>query len=243
MYLYRLRKITAGISISKSVEKYYRNLGIKIPFHTIYNGIDLAEFTLNENKKYWKKKIGIDEHAITFVVVGHLSKLKDPLLVIKSYISLINKGLLKNTVLIFCGSGLEEKKCKELAKPYSQILFKGYVFNVSDYLKAADFSICASHSEGFGLNYIEAMAAGAFVLSSKIPAFNEFAEICPILKEYQFGVGNQKELEKCMLSVGGGIVDKLCISSGIIEKFSSENMGKEHMDLYEKYYKNGNDFK
>lgn len=237
-YMHRLKKISGGISISNSVKEFYQKKNIGIPFHSIYNGIDMSDFSICGNDKmYWKKKIGLEKVDTLFVVVGHLSKLKDPLLVIKSYISLINKGYVKKSALVFCGSGTEEAECKKLANSYPQIIFKGYVFNVSDYLKAADFSICASHSEGFGLNYIEALSAGAIVISSKIPAFDEFVKIYPELKKYQFNVGNQCELERCMQIVNkeNGDVDITNIQKDVVERFSSEIMGVNHMNLYNKF--------
>lgn len=240
-YVYRLKKISAAVSISKSVKDYYSHFNFPILIHMIYNGVNMEQFVLGvQDKKYWKKKLGFANVNLLIVVVGHLSKLKDPLLVVKAYISMVDQGYLKNSSLLFCGAGSEEKECKALAQNYSQIIFKGYVFNVADYLRAADVSICASHSEGFGLNYIEALASGALVLSSKIPTFNEFSQIYPLLQKYQFDKGNQKELEEVLMRVEKKTENIDSLMNNVITNFSSIRMAMEYMDLYDVYLNSPN---
>lgn len=240
-YVYRLKKISAAVSISKSVKDYYSHFNFPILIHMIYNGVNMEQFVLGvHDKQYWKKKLGFANVNLLIVVVGHLSKLKDPLLVVKAYISMVNQGYLKNSSLLFCGAGSEEKECKALAQNYSQIIFKGYVFNVADYLRAADVSICASHSEGFGLNYIEALASGALVLSSKISTFNEFSQIYPLLQKYQFGKGNQKELEEVLMRVEKKTENIDSLMDDVIANFSSIRMAMEYMDLYDVYLNSPN---
>ena len=240
-YVYRLKKISAAVSISKSVKDYYSHFNFPILIHMIYNGVNMEQFVLGvHDKQYWKKKLGFANVNLLIVVVGHLSKLKDPLLVVKAYISMVNQGYLKNSSLLFCGAGSEEKECKALAQNYSQIIFKGYVFNVADYLRAADVSICASHSEGLGLNYIEALASGALVLSSKISTFNEFSQIYPLLQKYQFGKGNQKELEEVLMRVEKKTENIDSLMDDVIANFSSIRMAMEYMDLYDVYLNSPN---
>ena len=240
-YVYRLKKISAAVSISKSVKDYYSHFNFPILIHMIYNGVNMEQFVLGvHDKQYWKKKLGFANVNLLIVVVGHLSKLKDPLLVVKAYISMVDQGYLKNSSLLFCGTGSEEKECKALAQNYSQIIFKGYVFNVADYLRAADVSICASHSEGFGLNYIEALASGALVLSSKIPTFNEFSQIYPLLQKYQFDKGNQKELEEVLMRVEKKTENIDSLMDNVIANFSSIRMAMEYMDLYDVYLNSPN---
>lgn len=237
-YLHRLKKISAAVSISKTVKDYYSNFDIKIPIYMIYNGLNMKQFELKtHNKQYWKRKLGFENVGVLIVVVGHLSKLKDPLLVVKSYISVIKQGYLKNSLLLFCGTGSEEKKCKDLAKDYGQIIFKGYIFNVADYLRAADVSICASHSEGFGLNYIEALVSGTLVLSSKISTFNEFSQIYPLLRKYQFGKGNQMELEKVLMHIEDKTENIDELMNNARKNFSSTRMAIEYMNLYDELLK------
>lgn len=65
------------------------------------------------------------------------------------------------------------EECKQLAKGCPSIVFKGYTFNVDEYLKAADYAICASRSEGFGLSCVEALMTGVPVIASDIGPFRE----------------------------------------------------------------------
>ncbi len=235
-YRERLKKVTVGVAISESVKEYYHKSLPDLSQTLIYNGIDVVKFDMqNYDKSYWKEKIGVSGSQVLYVVVGHLSKLKNPLYVIKTFTSLLDKGFLRNTTLLFCGSGTEENKCKRLAYKYPQIIFKGFVPNVSDYLRAADVSICASKSEGFGLNFIEALASNALVLSNLIPAFNEFSSIYPKLQKYQFSTQCQESLESRLCEIEReGLEDINDVVDDVKNRFSATQMALEYMKLYEK---------
>ena len=235
-YLYRLRKVTAAVSISESVLNYYASLMPRMKLHMVYNGIDMENFCDEFiDKKKWKNKLGYNDVDSLIVVVGHLSKLKNPELVIKAFISLQDKGYLKNTKLLFCGSGSEELKCRSLSKNYPQIEFLGYVFNVYEYLKAADISICASSSEGFGLNFVEALASGVLVVSSDISTFKEFSDLYPYLKKYQFETGNQIDLESKLIQLENSIERIEAIKKDVVVRFSSVRMASQYMEIYDEY--------
>lgn len=235
-YLYRLRKIECRVGISETVTKYYDSILRNNKSCTIYNGINTCRFNLNEKTRInLKRSLGLDIYNKVFVVVGHLSPLKDPLTVLKAYIDLIDKGKLKDSCLIFCGHGTLYEKCKFLATNYHMIKFTGYINNVHEYLQVADYSICASHSEGFGLNYIEAIMCGCVVISSKIPAFNEFTDRYFELKQLQFEPSDKNHLAQVITDAISNDIDMTSIRKDAINRFSAQRMSIGYMDLFETY--------
>ena len=76
-------------------------------------------------------------------MVGTVRKIKDPRTVIKAFLGLPD-NIRESSLLLFLGKGNLLEECKQLAKGCPSIVFKGYTFNVDEYLKAADYAICAS---------------------------------------------------------------------------------------------------
>lgn len=232
-YLQRLRKIECRVGISDTVTRYYDSILNDRKGITIYNGINTSRFNLNEhNKIELKKSLGLNHYDNIFVVVGHLSSLKDPLTVLRAYIRLIDNGQLLNSCLVFCGHGALYKKCQRLAENYPMIKFTGYINNVQEYLQVADYSICASHSEGFGLNFIEALICGCTVISSKIPVFNEFASYYPCLKTLQFNVSDEMDLAHAIQNAAISDIDMTVMREDAIRRFSAKEMSVNYMKLY-----------
>ena len=222
-YLYRLRKIDSILRNNKS--------------RTIYNGINTCRFNLNKQKRIdLKRTLCLDQYDKVFVVVGHLSPLKDPLTVIKTYIGLIDKGKLPESCLIFCGHGVLYEKCRKMAMNYPMIKVTGYINNVHEYLQIADYSICASHSEGFGLNFIEALICGCTIISSKIPVFNEFTSYYPYLKTLQFNVSDEEDLAHAIQKAVSDDMDMTIMREDAIRRFSAKEMSVNYMDLYKRVF-------
>ncbi len=234
-YIYRLQKINLGISISKTVRSFFCKCVQSVPFVVVYNGIDVGRFKVSNEleKEKCRKILGFPNDELLIVIVGHLSRLKDPLVIIRSFKSLIDKRLINKCSLIFCGDGELRKKCESMCLDYPMIKFIGYTNEVNEYLKAANYSICASHSEGFGLNYIEALIAGNLVVSSNIGAFNEFANLYPLLGKFQFEVANEASLEKVLLSALNSRIDILSTSTKASNDFSAVRMAREYMKIYD----------
>lgn len=224
------------VAISNSVCNFYKEIFPSKHIQTIYNGIDNAQYCGEYDKVKLRARLNIKQDSIIFVVVGTLSKIKDPITVIKAFELAANLVNDKKACLYFLGQGSLQKKCQSLAMSNSNIELKGYVFNVPEYLKAADFSICASHSEGFGLNFIESVMAGTPVISSKIGPFNEFTDQYRQLKPYQFQPSNIEELSKCIAKAVSNrySIDMISAQRDAIVRFSAKEMSKAYMNLYSK---------
>lgn len=222
------------VAISNSVCDFYKEIFPSKHIQTIYNGIDNAQYCGEYDKVKLRTRLNIKQDSIIFVVVGTLSKIKDPITVIKAFELAANLVNDKKICLYFLGQGPLQKKCQSLTMSDSNIELKGYVFNVPEYLKAADFSICASHSEGFGLNFIESVMAGTPVISSKIGPFNEFTDLYQQLEPYQFQPGDVEELSKCIVKAVNNLhsMDIMSAQRDAIVRFSAMEMSKAYMNLY-----------
>ena len=232
-YISRLRRVECRVGISNTVTKYYDFILKDGKSHTIYNGINTSIFNLNENQRIeLKKYLGLEQYKKIFVVVGHLSPLKDPLTILKAYIDLTDNGKLPDSCLVFCGNGVLYEKCKLMAMNYPMIRFTGYINNIQEYLQVADYSICASHSEGFGLNFIEALVCGCTIISSKIPVFNEFISYYPQLQSLQFNVSDENELAIAINNAIKSTMNVTEMSKDARQRFSAREMSANYMNLY-----------
>ncbi len=196
------------VGISEVVSAYNRKrLKQGLAIETIYNGIDTQtfDFALGEERKAKRQELGIQPNDFIFLLVGRLSFLKDPLLVIQAFSELIDAGKLPQGVkLIILGTGELLADCKALAKPYGgQILVRGFTKDVAGYLNASDCLISASHSEGFGLNVAEALASGLRVMVSDLPVHLEVLRLAGLddneVKQSSFPVGDKEALKAGLL--------------------------------------------
>ena len=233
-YMLSLNKIDMRVGISSAVTHYYDTILKNKKSITIYNGINMSKFGNHtaHTKVKLKEKLGLSKYSVIFVVVGHLSRLKDPITVINAYKRLIDSQELSNSCLLFCGTGVLEARCKKLAKGYPMIKFLGYIDNVHEYLQIANYSICASHSEGFGLNFIESLASGCAVISTRIPAFNEFVAYYPELENLQFTPSNAIELANVIRFTTTTQIDVDTIRRDVEQRFSSRTMSNNYVQLF-----------
>ncbi len=168
-----LRRIAAPVGVSGAVAHNLTDcFGIRA--RTICNGVETAVFTPvpAQERSALRDKLGFAEDEPVWVSVGHLSERKDPLAVIHAF----REASLPKARLVFLGSGPQEAECRRAAEGCKQIVFAGRVENVSDFLRAADGFISASHAEGFPNAVLEALACGLPCLLSDIPPHGELAE-------------------------------------------------------------------
>lgn len=237
-YIHRLKKIDCRVGISNTVTNYYDNIITCSKGVTIYNGVDTNIYNCEPVlKERLKVKLGLNEYKTIFVVVGHLNELKDPCTIIRAFRRLIDSRQLDDSCLIFCGNGPLYEKCIQLSHDYPMIKLVGFVNNVDEYLKVADFSICASHSEGFGLNYIEAVMCGCVVISSEIAAFSEFSSFYPKLGALQFAVSDYIKLADTINELMLNPIDINEIMQDACCRFSARGMSANYMSLYKQLSK------
>lgn len=194
----------------------------------------VEKFNIREGvpQREWREKLDLPKDYIIFVVVGTVRKIKDPRTVIKAFLGLPD-NIRESSLLLFLGKGNLLEECKQLAKGCPSIVFKGYTFNVDEYLKAADYAICASRSEGFGLSCVEALMTGVPVIASDIGPFREFTAGYPELQNLHFPVGRVDLLRDKMKYAFGHPIEIIAVANEIRDRFSTDRMVGNYVKLYQ----------
>lgn len=140
---------------------------------TIPNAVDEERFypVTSEEKIRLRAKLNLSNNKTIFISVGQLSERKDPLTIIKSFLT--KSWTDRCPQLIFVGDGPLREKCIEESQNCDDILFTGNIVNVSDYLRASDYYISASTAEGLPNAVLEGMACGLPVCLSDIEPHKE----------------------------------------------------------------------
>lgn len=171
-------RILAGIeslvTISSAIARRL-SAGSNRPVTIIRNGVDTEIFhpaIPPETKESLRKKLGIPTAKKVFISVGHLTPLKDPFTIIRAFQS---PRLSEDCAVFFLGNGPLMDQCKVYEKKASMV-FLGSVPSVAEYLRAGDFYISSSQTEGMPNGVMEAMACGLPCVLSDIEAHREMTD-------------------------------------------------------------------
>lgn len=233
-YLRNLNRLDAAAAISQSVGEFYRPILSHTKVHLVYNGVETTQFKLvtGLSKVAMREKLGLPSGRNLFISVGALSAGKDPCTIIEAYKKAFHPDDPQAPLLLFLGQGVLAEKCKKMVVGWDSVIFKGYVFNPNEYLQAADYSVSASQSEGFGLNIIESLLCGVPTICSNIGPSTEFVAPYPALKQLQFRVGNLDELKEKLREVNQSPINMTGIIEDVAKRFSAQRMSGDYMELY-----------
>lgn len=174
-------------------------------------------------------------NTFDFVSIGNLNYGKRMDLTIEAFYSAF-RDFQEVTLTIF-GEGNERYKLESIIKKYSlenRVKLMGMCSRtiIKDKLKNSDCFVLASRSETFGVAYIEALASGVPVISTKCGGPEVFVHekngvIVP--------VDDLKELVRAMIYMykNISIFDREKISAEVKMKFSPECVSKELLKVYE----------
>jgi len=147
---------------------------LKIP-----NGIDTEKFRVvsEEDKRKFKKEIGIGENIPVFIYTGTIQRKKNLKSLIKVADILKSQG--EKFKLLIVGDGPERKALEKEVKNRSMgdfILFKGKQEKIEKFLFASDIFILPSFVEGLSNALLEAGSCGLGCVVSDIPGNREVVE-------------------------------------------------------------------
>jgi glycosyltransferase involved in cell wall biosynthesis len=194
-------------------------------------------------KQLSKVKPDSERNFFTIVFIGRLTELKGVKYLLEAIKILKNQGAVFGCKII--GDGPERISLENLAEQLNisnQINFIGFVQHkdISEYLNNAGVFVGPSittedgYKEGFGLVFVEAMAAGLPVIASRSGGITD------IVKHMETGLlVEEKNSEKIAeyileLSHNGALRERL-ITNGkrLAEKYSWENIAMKYTELYE----------
>ncbi|MBP6128158.1 glycosyltransferase family 4 protein [Flavobacterium sp.] len=220
------------VACSEFVANEIKNrYGIRLKI--IYNGVPKKiYYKTNENERKASRKklmLPLDNHI--YVFIGLLIYRKDPITVLKAF---INSNAINNSILLIIGDGPLMDECKSLCFEHRRnILFLGNQPSTIDYLKASNFYISSSYSEGLPTSVMEAMGCGLPVILSNINPHKEL--VFNILNyDYSFPVNDYKKLADKIDKIAADDFDSISESCYkiISETINSEIMASEYQKLY-----------
>ncbi len=230
MYLlmhYSLRKIKNNICCSKILADLLNKKYSYMDFKYIDNGVDTKKFYPIADKLNLRNKLILPLDKKIFIWVGAFIERKSPLTLVKG----IQKLNQDNIFFVFCGSGdLKQNSKKELLNN-KNVLFTGEINNIDEYLKAADYYISTSFSEGLPNSVLEAMACGLPVILSDIP---QHKYILKNINNFYFKTGDSQDLADKIISVLKEDYAKYSKDSVTVveDNFSASAMSLKYQNYY-----------
>jgi glycosyltransferase involved in cell wall biosynthesis len=145
------------------------------------NGLPLEELAASPAAPRHAMGIGVKGPVILYA--GRLEPSKDVRTLIQALPGVF--ALHPRAVCVICGDGSERRRLQDDVRGAgleTRVVFAGYVDPLAPWLKTADVFVSPSLSEGQPNAVLEAMACGAPLVVSDIPAHREFLdETCAIL--------------------------------------------------------------
>lgn len=226
-----LKSIDQVIAVSNSISRVLQKIGLNSD--VIQNGCDTIKFSpvSATQKLELRKKLGLSLESILLISVGHLSKLKDPITIIRAFKSCIRKDKFQ---LLFIGDGEIRTPCEaEAMLEEERIRFIGRVSNVDEYLKASDVFLSASLSEGLPNTVLESLSCGIPTILSRIPQHQEL--FGNNFAQYSFfDIGNVKELADILNTFSLSSLNSMPLRQLIEENFDSKDMSRKYQQLYKR---------
>ena len=224
-----IEKLTARIAVSEmarsTLREHFQTDAVVIP-----NGIDLSKYSGAQRREAWSS-----DQSIGFL--GRFEEPRKGLEVLLAALPLISKSLPKFQLFV-AGPGNPEPILKSLPSQFrSHITFLGRLTEneKADFLRSVSVYVAPNTGgESFGIILTEAMAAGAAIVASDIPAFSE------VLSHGEYGslfvAGDSTSLAKNIIKV---VQEKSSreevVSRGLhaSQRYGWESVATEIADVYE----------
>ncbi|HHV99394.1 MAG TPA: glycosyltransferase family 4 protein [Clostridiaceae bacterium] len=218
-----LQKKVLNIITDAKLKEVIKEKSIIIP-----NGID--KFWIENN--YVKTSNSFPQ--IKLIQVGRLTKRKNQKLTLLSVSNLLSKNY--NVSVDFVGDGEDYKKLKALSRKLKiedKVKFYGYIEDKNVLLelyRKSDIFVLPSHTETFGISYIEAMSQGLPVIYTKNQGIDEY------YKEFEVGchVNSYSVSELCdgILKIVEKYneISKTCSRESL--KYDWDNIANQYLFIY-----------
>lgn len=159
------KNATHWLSCSDIAGRYV--FGKDVPYHVLYNGIDLKRFKFSVvSRQKIRQELGFD-NSYVIMNVGRFAEQKNHFFIVQVFHELLRRVPNSKLLLIGTGSLREEieKRCKKLGIS-DRVVILYNIQNTEEYYDAADAFILPSLYEGMGIVVIESQACGLYTLIS-----------------------------------------------------------------------------
>lgn len=228
------KRMAAGepvVTCSESLTKIYKSCqNMDIP--CIRNGVDVSQYTKRkcDEIECMRRKLDLPLEKVINVYSGSFIDRKNQREAITAFLNMKKN---EDAVLLLLGDGANFETLKNEFSEYANILFRGKVSNVNDYLHACDVYLATSKSEGLPNGVLEAMACGLPLLLSDIPQHLEILETDPKCG-HSYKLGNVGQLAALMDQMMGENLMEMGERSytAVMKNFTAEGMSKRYQNLY-----------
>jgi len=247
-----LRKVYRGliqryIPMSKDLEYWLIN-HIKISqekITQIYNGVDVDKFYPSKEKSIELLPENFRlKNLVIIGTVGRQEPVKNPVLLLKAFIELVNAQPEKKEAvrLILIGDGSLNVALKAIAKDNDVedlVWMSGDRSDISDLLQILDIFVLPSLNEGISNTILEAMSTGLPVIATDVGGNPELVVNgqtgmlvkSQSVKELQLALDFYIENPETKIQ-HGSMARKLCV-----ERFSLDRMVKDYLNVYDQIIK------
>lgn len=203
-----LGRVTKWVTLTREMKGEIESLGVapeKVKI--IYNATEIPEDSAadEQTKIEYRKKIELS-HSMVAVFTGRLSHEKGLDILLDAWKTVTQK--FPEAYLILLGGGGDyrnvEAQLKQQVETFgigNTVEFRGYVDNPKDYILASDVFVLPSRAEGMSNSLVEAMACGATIVATNIPANTEICE--DGVNSLLVGVDDAKALAEALLKIFG----------------------------------------
>jgi glycosyltransferase involved in cell wall biosynthesis len=169
--------LTSSVAVvSKAALQSLQVRGAADKASVVHNGIALVEDSRQE-RETMRRDLGVRE-TLVGVIVARLSGLKGHATLLRSLERLRAEGV--DLLLLIAGDGAQrdqlERQARELSLDDRTVRFLGARSDVDQLLRAADFFVLPSDTEGLPLSVLEAMAHGLPIVASNVGGIPELIE-------------------------------------------------------------------
>lgn len=165
-----LRRMRNVVSVSGSVARLLKEKGLSAG--VIPNGVDTERFRPSSDKERaeLKRKAGLPEDKKVFISAGAMIKRKAPRDVVEGF---LKSTVTDKAVLVMAGGGPLLAELKRKYPDRGRVIFTGETEKIEMLLRASDYFVSCSLSEGLPNSVLEAMACGLPVFLSDIEQHKE----------------------------------------------------------------------
>ncbi|EGW37820.1 glycosyltransferase [Desulfosporosinus sp. OT] len=201
----------------------------------ICNGVDVSKYSKRDLSKRaaLRKALALPDDKIIFVYSGRLIDRKNQQEAIES---VLHSARSSEIVLVLLGDGINRQSLVDNYRKHANVLIRGEVSNVIDYLHASDVYLSSSKSEGLPNGVLEAMAAGLPVLLSDIPQHMELFSVNMRIGRY-YKLGDVGALASEIDSMLDDDLSSMSADSykAVMNNFTAEIMSKKYQNLYKHF--------
>jgi glycosyltransferase involved in cell wall biosynthesis len=166
-------RVDSVIAVSEITASQVRRPQYDRKLQVIYNGVDLPTSVLERDSA--RRELGIGDEFVG-IMVARIDKLKGHEILLDA-LELLHEHRAALRILIV-GDGEERSYFERQAhvRGLTSLMFLGFRSDVSSLLKAADFFVLPSYTEGLPLSVLEAMAHTLPVIATPVGGIPELIE-------------------------------------------------------------------